>query len=492
MKVFKRALAAATALLLLALLPVSALAETYYIDQGAITVYTNDSGQYVTQVNGAQDEKQTTETVITQTEGTGATGNWITIKAAADTEAKVTLDDVNISQGGGYAMQTKGEGDVTIELEGSNTVKANGSPGGKMYQGLDKNNKGELTINDVDSDGSLTAQGGGDSAGISGSNITINGGTIKANGAAGAAGIGGDDGGSVSNITINGGTVTATGGDNAAGIGGGKNGSASNITINGGTVTATGRNGGAAIGGGAQKDGTDITITGGTVTAKATWGAGIGGGFNGNGTDITISGGTVDASAASGAAIGGGEQGNGTGITISGGDVTAKSGKDSNSADAYDSGAGIGGGAAGTGSNIVISGDAVVRARGGVADGLYGTGAAIGNGAAQGVDIGVEAVIDTTGLYTTGRVEYYTAGSDMTDPENIANSIVGTVEPPEPEPEPEDPKPTEPEVIETATTTELIAPATDDGSSAVWLVLALTSGAALALLCFRKKRSISK
>ena len=42
----------------------------------------------------------------------------------------------------------------------------------------------------------------------------------------------------------------------------------------------------------------------------------------------------------------------------------------------------------------------------------------------------------------------------------------------------------------TTTTTELIAPATDDGSSAVWLVLALTSGAGLALLCFRKKRGI--
>lgn len=146
-------------------------------------------------------------------------------------------------------------------------------------------------------------------AGISGGNITIHGGTIEATSTNGA-GIGGgygSTGGSGGNITINGGTVTATGNQMGAGIGGsggaGSGGNGGNITINGGTVIATG-GGGAGIGGGygnvSGGSGGNITITGGIIKATSTDGAGIGGGTSGGGTvksdgTTTIDGGTVTA-----------------------------------------------------------------------------------------------------------------------------------------------------------------------------------------------------
>ena len=146
-------------------------------------------------------------------------------------------------------------------------------------------------------------------AGISGGNITIHGGTIEATSTNGA-GIGGgygSTGGSGGNITINGGTVTATGNQMGAGIGGsggaGSGDNGGNITINGGTVIATG-GGGAGIGGGygnvSGGSGGNITITGGIIKATSTDGAGIGGGTSGGGTvksdgTTTIDGGTVTA-----------------------------------------------------------------------------------------------------------------------------------------------------------------------------------------------------
>ena len=166
--------------------------------------------------------------------------------------------------------------------------------------------------------GELIANGGKSAAGIggerfnSGSNITINGGVVKATGSNFAAGIGGGMGnvssGSGSsgnngfNITINGGDVTATGGMSAAGIGGGFGGDGSHITITGGNVTATGGQSGAGIGGGAGisdelvgvsasgGSGSYITITGGTVTATGggLGASGIGSGDNGSCSDIFV------------------------------------------------------------------------------------------------------------------------------------------------------------------------------------------------------------
>ncbi len=94
------------------------------------------------------------------------------------------------------AVTVQGGGDATIELDGDNELKS-----GDYNAGLEKNgheSSGTLTIkDDKGKDGSLTAEGGeGGGAGIgggkesTGSNITIQGGTIEAVGGAGAAGIG--------------------------------------------------------------------------------------------------------------------------------------------------------------------------------------------------------------------------------------------------------------------------------------------------------------
>ncbi|MDR1131669.1 MAG: putative Ig domain-containing protein, partial [Oscillospiraceae bacterium] len=155
------------------------------------------------------------------------------------------------------------------------------------------------------------------------------------------------------------GTLTANGGGNSAGIGSGGSGSAGAITINGGTVDATGGQYGAGIGGGLGSAGGVIIINGGTVTAKGGRnGAGIGSGYGYVGTDgtITISGGTVSATGGSyGAGIGGGEYGSGGTITISGGTVTATGGS-------YASG--IGGGNGSPGCVLTLNGSGIVFAAG--------------------------------------------------------------------------------------------------------------------------------
>ena len=145
----------------------------------------------------------------------------------------------------------------------------------------------------------LTATGGEEQAGITvsgnGNSLTIYGqiaqsGQLFARGGKYGAGIGGGDGFSGSNITINGGTVTANGGILGAGIGGGDGQFGSNIIINGGKVTANGGNGGAGIGGGAYASGSNITINGGMIDAKGGeyGGAGIGGGDRGSGSNIKV------------------------------------------------------------------------------------------------------------------------------------------------------------------------------------------------------------
>ena len=120
-----------------------------------------------------------------------------------------------------------------------------------------------------------------------------------------------------------------------------------------------------------------LTATGGD------WGAGIGnGGYYGNsdnrsGENITITGGTVNATGGwGGAGIGGGYYGSGKNITIKGGTVTATGGEE---------GAGIGGGYYGNGyygngENIKIT-DGTVNATGGWGGAGIGGGGGGGNGA---------------------------------------------------------------------------------------------------------------
>ncbi len=286
----KKIVSTLLALLLLASLPVSALAAEWDIGKGDITVNAGSGGQTVTQGGGAAVEDSAP--VITGS----STENTLTIKAESGQTASVTLSGVNIDvrDKGKAAVSTTGEGNVSIELNGGSTLRS-----GYEHAGLEKNNGGSLTIADEDKNGKLTAWGGQQGAGIGGgsgkdgSNIFITGGGVNAIGGLAAAGIGGGLGGNGSNITISGGKVGATNGLNGAGIGGGQHGSGSHITISGGEVNASGGKCGAGIGGGHTGDGSDIKITGGEVNASGgVNGAGIGGGLRSKGNDITVSGDT--------------------------------------------------------------------------------------------------------------------------------------------------------------------------------------------------------
>ena len=300
------------ALLLLVSMPMSALAATWDISKGDITVNAESGGQTVRQGGGAA--VPDSAPVIT---GTSKENN-VTINAESGQTASVTLSGVNIDvrDKGKAAVSTTGEGNVSIELNGGSTLRS-----GYEHAGLEKNNGGSLTIADEDKNGKLTAWGGQQGAGIGGgsgkdgSNIFITGGGVNAIGGLAAAGIGGGLGGNGSNITISGGKVGATNGLNGAGIGGGQHGSGSNITISGGEVNAIGGESGAGIGGGHTGDGNDITISGGEVSASGgKSGAGIGGGVYGKGEGITVSGnaqlkvrgGRVQGDYGTGAGIGGG------------------------------------------------------------------------------------------------------------------------------------------------------------------------------------------
>ena len=227
-------------LLLLASLPVSAHAATWDIGKGDITISAGSGGQTVTQGDGAAVEDSAP--VITGS----STENTVTINAEKDQTASVTLSGANIdvSGKGKAAVSTNGEGNVSIELDGDNTLKS-----ATNHAGLEKNNGGSLTIADENKNGKLTAKGGDYGAGI-----------------------GGGWRGSGSDITISGGEVNATGGVNGAGIGGGCYGYGNNITVSGdaklkvqGGVEDNIDGAGAGIGNGGSCDERAIPVTGAEV-----------------------------------------------------------------------------------------------------------------------------------------------------------------------------------------------------------------------------------
>ena len=384
-KLALRVLSTATFLAMVSSCATAAFAGTYYMEDGSISIVAKTDGNYITQ-GDINDKKDEGETVITNHDSETASKNTVTIKAEEDCTANVTLDNVNIdaSDTGKAAIHT--EGNVTLELDGDNTLT-----GGTGHAGLEKNdNTGNGTLiikDDKNDDGTEKTEEQKKAETESGKGA----GSLTATGGAGGAGIGGASSRSSSNITITGGNITATAGSNSgtrlvycgAGIGGGGFGEGNNIKITGGTVNATGGEGngfyhygGAGIGGGYQRGANDIIISGNDTRVTATGkdgGAGIGGGFAGTATDITISGGTVIATGnGSAAGIGGGsgvafvrvpKAGSATNITISGGNVTAIGGK---GFDSISGGAGIGGGTdslgqsnGGAGSNITISGGTV-------------------------------------------------------------------------------------------------------------------------------------
>lgn len=374
-------------------LPTVAMADTWYLEDGSITVSATDSGQSVSQ-GGVT--KEDSAPVIRNRDSSASTTNNVTIRADTGATANVTLEDTNIDTTGGAgpngagdaAVRTEGAGNVNLNVELDNTLQS-----GNTRAGVEKGNGGNLTIGSESGSGQLVAVGGD-----------------------GGAGIGGGENTGAENITITGGDIFAIGNGGGAGIGGGWDCSASDITITGGNVTAVGKQddpgriGGAGIGGGGSQtsnagSGTNIKITGGRVTAVGgNYSAGIGGGYGSNGENITISDAEV-------IAIGG---------TCS---------------------AGIGGGcrnldstAAGEGKNISISGSANVKAAGGVGDSMDGAGAAIGAGGShQGTTLvdAQEGDVGTSGLSPDGSVERLDPGTtfDIPQPKPRSSFLTASAEP---------------------------------------------------------------
>ena len=172
---------------------------------------------------------------------TGSTSGTVTIAG----NANITLNNATIT--GGIVC----EGSATITLVGTNSVT------GIDYKSAGIQIGGSGTTLTIRGEGSLTANGGNQSAGIGLSRIW----NYDSDVASG-------------NIVIEGGTITATGGNWGAGIGIGtvkntnNDNSTSvqfgNVTIKGGTVTATGGSSGDGMGKGYSYNGPTITI--GTVT----------------------------------------------------------------------------------------------------------------------------------------------------------------------------------------------------------------------------------
>ena len=193
---------------------IPAYAIRWDIAKGDITVKgkSDGSGNYNEVKQGDNEfKKDEGETVITGK----SEEHTVTIDTSKG-DVDVTFDDLKIDvsgkkEGDGSgdspareskaAVTVQGGGDATIELDGDNKLKS-----GSCKAGLEKDDEmsedgetisGTLTIkDDKGKDGSLTAEGGDDGAGIgggkesTGSNITIRGGTIKAVGGSNAAGIG--------------------------------------------------------------------------------------------------------------------------------------------------------------------------------------------------------------------------------------------------------------------------------------------------------------
>ena len=307
-----------------------AFAGTWYIENGDITVKAGETKGTNKVSQGANQEVEDTNTIITNENKDTASSNTVTIEAKdKDDKVEVTLKDVNIdtSSRSEAAVSVTGEGNTNIELDGDNALKSD------IYSsGI--SSSGSLTISGGEND-SLTAQGGSGADGIySSGSLTISGGTVTANGGSGGGGDGGDGIWSSGGVTISGGsTVTANGGDGKDDYGGdGIRSDSGDVTISGGsTVTANGGNGGNVSGDGIRSDSGDVTISGGTVKAA---GGDSKDGYGGDGIrsgGVTISGGTVNAAGGNGGKVGGYGICSFARVAISGGTVNAAGGNGKNS-----------------------------------------------------------------------------------------------------------------------------------------------------------------
>ena len=272
----QRAAALVLTVAMLTALAAPAFAETWYIENGDITVKASGTEGKNTVSQGNKKDVEDTNTIITGT----SNENTVTIDTSKG-NVDVTFDDLNIdaSSRKEAAMSVTGSGNTTIKLDGDNHLTGgNGSSG-------------------IDSIGSLTIYGGENDS-------------LTAKGGSGADGSGGD-GIHSGSLTIYGGTVNAKGGNcgdgNYSDGGSGIRISSHSLTIYDGTVNAKGGNGDSkdGYGGDGIRSGGVVTISGNTVNAAGGYGGKVGGYGICSFDRVAISGGTVEAAGGNGSTGGG-------------------------------------------------------------------------------------------------------------------------------------------------------------------------------------------
>lgn len=330
----RRLFALALALLLAVSLPVSALAATWYLEDGDITIRATESGQTVSQ--GDKHDVKDDDTTITQRNSETTTDKTIKIETTGGATADVTIEDVNIKSDGD-AIDVVGSSRANITLKGKNKILSESKSALHVSDG-------DVTI---DGDGSLEAAtdsnsknaqiGSHENEEMSGiihitgnATVTTQDDNARADDHIGGAGIGSGDGGDMSgSITIDqNAVVNASSNEDGAGIGSGCKGNMS------GDIT---------IGGSAQ------------VTARSSWdGAGIGAGDDGEMSGNITIGDSAQVTAWSdfgGAGIGSGEGRDVSGTITIGGSAQVTAGSD-------DESAGIG---AGSDGSITSNGKIIIR-----------------------------------------------------------------------------------------------------------------------------------
>ena len=138
-----------------------AFAETWYIENGDITVKASGTEGKNTVSQGNKKDVEDTNTIITNQKTDTASSNTVTIDAGKD-KVEVTLKDVNIdtSSRNNAAVSVTGSGNTTIKLNGDNALKS------------------DIYRSGISSSGSLTISGGtvksnGGSGNLSGGNGII-------------------------------------------------------------------------------------------------------------------------------------------------------------------------------------------------------------------------------------------------------------------------------------------------------------------------------
>lgn len=145
----KRTFISIVALMLAVCLMPTALAATWYLEDGDITVIANENGQSVKQ--GSNSAVADSDTVITQRDSEKATDNTITVSTEGDAEANITIKDINIASGADSAIDV-GDSNLNLTVEGENKLNADGDSAALRVS------SGDLTI---DGTGSLTAEHNG-------------------------------------------------------------------------------------------------------------------------------------------------------------------------------------------------------------------------------------------------------------------------------------------------------------------------------------------